>query len=105
MNYPTYPEPDIRGSLVAELHAVRGELYAQNMKWGDQDGHSMGKWLAILMEEVGEAAVETLDEDFQKLHDELIQVAAVAVQYARWASLRLPMTGRDQTDPDSVRDR
>ena len=62
----------------------------QDGKWGDQSDHTWFKWLAILTEEVGEAAEVTL-----QLHDavdplfirqriawlrrELTQVAAVSV--------------------------
>ena len=48
---------------------------------------SGAEWLAVLMEEVGEAAREVLrqrvvgDGDVRRLREELVQVAAVAVQW------------------------
>jgi NTP pyrophosphatase (non-canonical NTP hydrolase) len=62
------------------------ERLRQNAKWGIQR-HDLGKWLAILVEEVGEVsqAMQPLlgltsgkETDAQDLYNELIQVAAVA---------------------------
>ena len=83
------------------LNEVRKERILQNEKWGEQN-HLPIEWIAILTEEVGEAAKEALDHHFinpikiegqiftpaaidqrnrlDAYREELIQVAAVAVQ-------------------------
>ncbi|MGB0428949.1 MAG: hypothetical protein ACPGLV_00650 [Bacteroidia bacterium] len=83
------------------LEEIKQERVRQNQKFGEQN-HKPIEWIAILSEEVGEAAKEALDHHFeypektesgkqecntelqaQRLKDyrkELIQVAAVAVQ-------------------------
>lgn len=72
------------------LGDVLVERDRQDAKWGEQN-HSPVAWLAILMEEVGEAAHEICNASIDpyipeerpfwlaKLRRELIQVAAVAV--------------------------
>lgn len=69
------------------LDLVRNERYRQHEKWGEQE-HQDALWLAILMEEVGEAAKAALDsrpgsqtgsDTREHYEEELIQVAAVAV--------------------------
>ena len=52
------------------------EREAQDEKWGEQH-HSDEKWLAILLEELGEAAKAVLEEDEEGLLEETVQVAAV----------------------------
>lgn len=76
------------------------ERHRQNIKWGKQE-HSLVEWMAILTEEVGEAAKEAVDYHFSNplpfeaglnpspstvqyrrliaYRKELIQTAAVAV--------------------------
>lgn len=80
------------------LTEIREERQKQNRKWGEQN-HNLPEWIAILTEEVGEAAKEAVDYHFkhsssggnapndelqmQRLKNyrkECIQVAAVAVQ-------------------------
>lgn len=84
------------------MNEIRQERVRQNQKWGEQN-HSPIEWIAILTEEVGEAAKEAVDHRFKNKIDggflgmveptedaqekrmfnyrkELIQVAAVAVQ-------------------------
>ena len=63
---------------------VSHERDRQHAKWGDQQHDAMA-WLAILSEEVGEAARAALHDRFSgpaagTLRAELVQVAAVAVQ-------------------------
>lgn len=68
---------------------VQKEIERQDVKWGEQHHHSDFKWLAILSEEVGEAAQAMLDldsspdliPDSHELEAELVQVAAVAIQH------------------------
>lgn len=57
------------------------EIAAQDAKWGPQ-WHSSHKWLSILGEEFGEACEAALNDDLPNLYDELVQVAAVAQQFA-----------------------
>lgn len=84
------------------LNEIKAERKKQNEKWGEQN-HKPIEWIAILVEEVGEASKEALDHYFsnptklangeltpvnsveqkQRLinyRKEMIQVAAVAVQ-------------------------
>ncbi len=80
-------------ALTATLHAIRcvtDERGNQVQKWGVQN-HSPLEWMAILVEEVGEAQKEALEhhwagthypvDEFRllRLRAELVQVAAVAV--------------------------
>ena len=80
---------------------IKQERKSQNEKWGEQN-HQPIEWIAILTEEVGEASKEALDYRFKNLvkrgvdkyhpdpedqqlrlsryREEMIQVAAVAVQ-------------------------
>lgn len=71
---------------VKVLFEVLEERHRQDVKWGVQH-HSIYKWLAILSEEVGEAAEAMLDaertgraDDIAHLREELVQTAAVAVE-------------------------
>jgi NTP pyrophosphatase (non-canonical NTP hydrolase) len=64
---------------------VLRERYRQNDEWGESN-HEAGVWLAILSEEIGEAAQAMLHDKFKGIHagelrNELIQVATVAIQW------------------------
>lgn len=73
------------------LRQVMDERVSQDRKFGTQS-HSASMWLAILTEEVGEAAEQVVelasairvDDIAASLRDELIQVAAVAVAFVEW---------------------
>lgn len=70
------------------VELVREERKRQMAKWGKQD-HSLYVWVAILMEEVGEAAQAALHQTFGgkakgTFGIEIIHVAAVAVQIIEW---------------------
>lgn len=85
--------------MTSILSEVQKEREKQNEKWGEQDHHPI-EWIAILTEEVGEAAKEAVDWNFknglalasqyeinhtqrkrlENYRMELIQIAAVAVQ-------------------------
>ena len=52
------------------------EREAQDEKWGEQR-HSDEKWLAILLEELGEAAKAVLEKNEEGLLEETVQIAAV----------------------------
>lgn len=80
-----------RPPLQRILDDIRVERHRQDMKWGDQSAHPDGFMLAILLEEVGEAATAVIRADdpdpdlrhryVEGLRTELVQVAAVAVQW------------------------
>lgn len=64
---------------------IAGERIRQNEKWGEQN-HDDYTWLAILSEEIGETAQAALHNEFGgcakgTLRAELVQVAAVAIQW------------------------
>jgi len=67
------------------LKQIREERERQDSKWGEQN-HGMAYWLAIIMEELGEASecVVKIDlgeggKSWQEFREEMIQVAAVCV--------------------------
>jgi len=67
---------------------VKAERERQFAKWGKQR-HDVFTWMAILMEEVGEAAQAALHTKFGGKAKgtfglEMIHVAAVAVQIIEW---------------------
>lgn len=74
--------------LVEVRKDVNDELGRQRDKWGVQR-HDNGRWLAILVEEVGESA-QAMQEgseaykesDADDLYKEIVQVAAVAESWA-----------------------
>lgn len=70
------------GLRTSTMVALRDELANQRRKWGVQH-HTDANWLAILVEEVGEAAKSMLEDggDDGRVSAELIQVAAVAVAW------------------------
>jgi NTP pyrophosphatase (non-canonical NTP hydrolase) len=70
------------------LSDVDKERTRQNELWGKQK-HSLGDWLKILVEEVGEVAQAMQkekdwgkDSDASNLYEELVHTAAVAVAIA-----------------------
>ena len=64
-----------------ELDLIMSERLAQNAKWGEQN-HDDYTWLAILTEEVGEAAQAMLQEQgVERVREELVQSAAVIVAW------------------------
>jgi len=60
------------------LALIVAERRRQDEKWGEQN-HAPVKWLAILLEEAGEAAKAALENEYGLYVQELVQVAAVAV--------------------------
>ena len=67
--------------------AVLREVQAQDEKWGADRNQSDGMWALILGEEFGEACQAALQDGPDDLEGELIQVAAVAMQWIanlRW---------------------
>lgn len=65
------------------LFEIQFERDRQDEKWGDQSGNRDDTWVAILTEEVGEAAKEVLETGALNgnLRKELIQCAAVCVAW------------------------
>ena len=57
---------------------VLNERARQDAKWGEQN-HAPHKWLAILLEEAGEAACAVLDGHRANYREEMVHVAAVAL--------------------------
>lgn len=56
---------------------VEAERQRQDEKWGPSEGRPVPT-MAVLVEEVGEAAKAILEDDLPGLRDELVQVSAVA---------------------------
>lgn len=77
---PHVPKKTPHEVTVAVVTDVALERERQNVKWGEQN-HDDGKWFQILMEEVGEAAKAGLDDGDDRMREELVQVAAVAVAF------------------------
>ena len=71
----------LRAKWMPLLDKVIEEIMRQDDKWGaDRDLHPFC-WNTILMEEVGEVSRASLEgNDEENYRDELIQVAAVAMQ-------------------------
>lgn len=68
------------------LFSVIAEMNYQDIKWGADRNQDNFLWATILGEEVGEACQAALHDHFGGSHagtlrDELIQVAAVALQW------------------------
>ena len=57
---------------------ARKEMDRQYERWGEQT-HQSFYWLGILMEEVGEASKAAIEYDGDAYRQELIHVAAVAI--------------------------
>ena len=81
----TYGATLLTPRMAAVFEAVALERLRQEMKWGQQN-HDPYRWLAILSEEIGEAAQAALHDEFGgraagTLRDELVQVAAVAISW------------------------
>lgn len=72
---------DIQNVIIGLIKMERDH---QDTKWGEKN-HPDAKWLAILMEEVGELAKAMLEapsgEPQSDVDDELTQVAAVALAW------------------------
>ena len=60
------------------IQLILSERDRQDRKWGEQN-HNIYKWLAILGEEVGEVNKATLEDNYDDVIAELIQIGAVTV--------------------------
>ncbi len=75
--------------------AIANENVAQLKKWGVQN-HSPEYWLGILMEEVGEAAKDCIEYEYDLLEIELIQVAAVAAAFVDYLQREKKANGEEK---------
>lgn len=78
--------PSLNTDRLRVLLDISAERDRQHDAWGDQQLHADATWLAILTEEVGEAAQATLHDEFGgkasgTLYAEVVQVAAVATAW------------------------
>lgn len=60
------------------IKLIMSERDRQDIKWGEQN-HDVYKWLAILGEEVGEVNKAALEDNYNEIIAELIQIGAVTV--------------------------
>lgn len=103
MTAPNLIHPDNTDMALLD---VRTERQRQDLRWGEQN-HSAERWLAILMEEVGELAtaiLHTTFNDHPKTHQGMLthgtgnirteanQVAAVAVALVEYIDRGQPTT-------------
>lgn len=80
-------EPRKEGAMETRQNCfalIDAERRSQDAKWGFPQKNSFAEWAAILSEETGELCMELVDlnwgrGDKQRMVDEAIQVAAVAV--------------------------
>ena len=77
-------------SLLSVLYEVQNERAKQDHKWGPQHHVANERWGLILGEEFGEACEAALMEVDTELRKELIQVAAVAVNWIESIDSRQP---------------
>lgn len=63
------------------IQSVSDECNRQDKKWGQQY-HYNHVWLSILLEEIGEIALAINEQNFDELEEEIIQAAAVLVQWS-----------------------
>jgi len=64
----------------ATLAAIQEELVRQDAKWGSQRALPARTWGMILGEEFGEVCQAINERDAVSAREELVQVAAVAIQ-------------------------
>lgn len=62
---------------------VQDEMDKQDNKWGTERVHTNDRWMLILTEEVLEAGEASLKNERENMREELVQVAAVAMQILR----------------------
>jgi hypothetical protein len=55
------------------------EREKQLNKWGNQNHHSLNKWVVIMAEEVGEVSKAVLENDIKNIEEEVVQVATVCM--------------------------
>lgn len=90
------------------IYAIRQERKKQRTKWGEQN-HGDLYWLAILMEEVGEAAQAIIQEKaYDEVEKEMVQIGAVVVAWlechARFTGAPFPIDKRGFMGPGGLYD-
>ncbi|MBL32029.1 MAG: hypothetical protein CMP62_04825 [Flavobacteriales bacterium] len=60
------------------IKLILEERQRQDLKWGEQN-HNIYKWLAILGEEIGEVNKAALEDKYDEIIDELVQIGAVVI--------------------------
>lgn len=84
LEYVTTPETiDIVLNSMNSIFDVAKEMLRQDKKWGSDRQQSDLMWNCILGEERGEVERAILERDGDNLRNELIQVAAVALQWVK----------------------
>jgi len=73
---PSTQEEHLKITKEGFNNLIQIEREAQDEKWGEQR-HSDEKWLAILLEELGEVSAAVLEKNEEGLLEETVQVAAV----------------------------
>ena len=89
------------------MRQVLDERNRQDEKWGPQDGLTFVEWLAIEMEELGEAAQEVNEYHFRagniyQLREELVQAAAVLVAWLEQVNKQIKNSPPGPTGPFSL---
>ena len=92
-----FKNKDYQKSVLEDIIAERG---AQDEKWGDQTGHSDGKWFVIEVEEIGEVA-RNLFEGGDPYH-EIVQCAAVLVAWAEALQIRRDLASIESVGVEAV---
>lgn len=99
-----YPLADGYGDALSD---VLGELSKQDKRFGSDRIYSLTEWLAVLTEEVGEVAQEIVNyslhpidgiDHVKLMRNELVQVAAVAIQILK--SYRVPAPATNEFRPE-----
>ncbi len=82
------------------VELVREERAAQDAKWGTFFyARSDERWLAILVEEVGEVAQSMLKEEGDEHTEvELVQIAAVVFSWLQYRTIRDEQTRAEPTE-------
>lgn len=80
---PRFINLEVHADLYSPFNDAYGEIIKQDRTWGINRVQSSLLWQAVLSEEVGEVAKEVLEKDNEKLREELVQVAAVALNWIK----------------------
>lgn len=76
------------------IDLTKGEIHQQDEKWGEDRQEVLpGDWSLIIQEELGEAAKDCLEGNPLEAVEELVQVAAVALQWANSIMIQGRATG------------
>ena len=100
--YLKHEAPNFHNDFPKALQEVYVERLRQLSLWGDNDfdGKDQNEIFLILAEEVGEIAKAILEGDAENLHEEIAQVAAVAVKWLE----HLEQVGRKEVKNETLND-